>query len=198
MKGISTLFWVALIALPILAVVGNSDPSYNDENDFAEFEDFDADDDFVQVTTQKQDSESAKRAEGKQGGQRVANERNDDFAEIYENDDADDADGIVEEEDSEFEHFTDEEEFEGFNKAETTPPSVDQTTGEPKLTMAKVPLHFRCVSLPYPGRKTFCMSQCLYNFYYHFAQNSLGLVLDGNAGHRWPINVLCKLFRWKE
>lgn len=198
MKGISTLFWVALIALPILAVVGDSDASYGDDNDFAEFEDFDADDDFVQVTTQKQDSESVKRAEGKQGGQRVANERNDDFAEIYENDDADDADGIVEEEDSEFEHFTDEEEFEGFNKAETTPPNVDQTTGEPKLTMAKVPLHFRCVSLPHPGRKTFCMSECLYNCYSNFAQNSLGLILDGNAGNRWPVNVLCKLFRRKE
>lgn len=142
MKRIFALVCVTLIAVPILAAGGQSDPSYGDDNDFAEFDDFDADDDFVQVTTQKQDSESIKRAENKQS---VDNERNDDFAEIYENDDADDADGIVEEEDSEFEHFADEEEFEGFNKAETTPPSVDQTTGEPKLTMAKVPLHFRCV-----------------------------------------------------
>lgn len=143
MKGIFALFCVALIAVPILVAAGNSDPSYGDENDFAEFDDFDADDDFVQVTTQKQDGDSAKRGDGKQSGEKVANEGNDDFAEIYENDDADDADGIVEEEDSEFEHFADEEEFEGFNKADTTPPSVDQTTGEPKLTMAKVPLHFR-------------------------------------------------------
>lgn len=132
MSGIFALFCVVLIAVPTLGAVGNSDPSYGDDSDFAEFEDFDADDDFVQVTTQKQDSESAKQAESK---------------DIYDNDDADDTDdtdGIVEEEDSEFEHFADEEEFEGFNKVDATPPSVDQTTGEPKLTMAQVPLHFRC------------------------------------------------------
>lgn len=148
MKGIFALFWLALVVVPLLAV-DNSDPSYGDENDFAEFDDFDADDDFVQVTTQKQNSESSKRAENKQSGEKVAHQRNDDFAEIYENDDADDADGIVEEEDSEFEHFADEEEFEGFNKADATPPNVDQTTGEPKLTMANVPLHFRYVPLHY-------------------------------------------------
>lgn len=142
MKGIFGFICVALVVVPILATVGDSDPTYGDESDFAEFEDFDADDDFVQVTTQKQDSEP-KRAENKPNRERAANERNDEFTEIYESDDADDADGIVEEEDSEFEHFADEEEFEGFNKAETSPPSVDQTTGEPKLTMAKVPLHFR-------------------------------------------------------
>lgn len=137
MNTIFALICMALITVPIVGA-GHSDPSYSDDNDFAEFDDFDADDDFVQPNTQKQESESTHSKQGDDA-------RNNDFAEIYENDDADDGDGIVEEEDSEFEHFADEEEFEGFTRAETTPPSVDQTTGEPKLTMAKVPLHFRFV-----------------------------------------------------
>lgn len=144
MKGIFVLICVAVIAV---AAVDNSDPAYGDDNDFAEFEDFDADDDFVQATTPKQSSDSPKRTDqAKQNADRAADDSNgnDDFAEAYENDDGDDGDGIVEEEDSEFDHFNDEEEFEGF-KAEPAPPNVDQTTGEPKLTMANVPLHFRCV-----------------------------------------------------
>jgi len=63
--------------------------------------------------------------------------KNDNFQDI--DDENDDDDGVVEEE-SEFEHFRDDEEFEGFSKNEQ---AQHVETGEPKLTMAKVPLHFR-------------------------------------------------------
>jgi Protein of unknown function (DUF1682) len=50
--------------------------------------------------------------------------------------DQDDAeDGIVEDE---FDHFTDNDEFEGFGTASEKPQQ-----GEPKLTMAKIPIHLR-------------------------------------------------------
>lgn len=98
------------------------------DNDFAEFEDFDSEDDFVKVPTDRNEPKGA--ADKANGG-----------APGSFNEDADD-DGVVEDEDSEFDHFADEEEFEGF-KDPSAPPSYDQKTGEPKLTVAKVPLHFR-------------------------------------------------------
>lgn len=103
------------------------------DDDFAEFDDFDVDEEFVQVPAPDKDSEPSTT----QSNERSKNGQNDDF---YDNDEND---GIVEEEDSEFEHFNDEEEFEGFQRNDAPVPSVDQKTGEPKLTMAKVPLHFR-------------------------------------------------------
>lgn len=112
--------------------------SFNDDNDFAEFEDFDSDDDFIEVAapSDKNDGNSkVNRAESAEGT--AGNNQNE-----FQNADNDE-DGLVEDEDSEFDHFADEEEFEGFNKGgESAPPVFDQKTGEPKLTVAKVPLHF--------------------------------------------------------
>lgn len=100
------------------------------DNDFAEFEDFDTDDDFVKVAADRNEpNRKADKAEGASP---------DDNA--FASDDAED-DGVVEDEDS-FDHFNDEEEFEGFSKDSSAPPVFDQKTGEPKLTLAKVPLHF--------------------------------------------------------
>lgn len=100
----------------------------SEDNDFAEFDDFDSDDGFATVSEHSVKNEKANNG---------ANEKNGDFQDIYEENDDDD--GVVEEE-SEFEHFRDDEEFEGFSKNE---PAATVETGEPKLTMAKVPLHFR-------------------------------------------------------
>lgn len=146
MKGYFILVCTLLLVMPLFGQI--QDPSFGDDSsdDFAEFEDFDADDDFVSTSTPKQQdiSDSQGGVAGSRGQKtHDAGDNNDDFANIYENDDNDD-DGIVEEEDNEFEHFKDEEEFEGFSKGEQSLP-VDQKTGEPKLTMAKVPLHFRYV-----------------------------------------------------
>lgn len=93
-----------------------------EDNDFAEFDDFDSDDEFETITEHSVKSEKQSNAGG-------ANERNDNFQDAYEENDDDD--GVVEEE-SEFEHFRDDEEFEGFNKHEQAAPVE---TGEPKLTM---------------------------------------------------------------
>lgn len=105
------------------------------DSDFAEFEDFDTDDDFVKVTGDRNEADRrANSADSTNNGGAASNG-------AFPSDDADD-DGVVEDEDI-FDHFEDEEEFEGFNKESATPPVFDQKTGEPKLTVAKVPLHFR-------------------------------------------------------
>lgn len=120
---------VAIISIVVIRTTVCQSYAEDDENnDFAEFEDFDSDDGFAAVLPS---------GKGESAGD-GSNERNSDFQNAYN--DNDDDDGIVEEE-TEFEHFTDEEEFEGFAKNE--PAAAPVETGEPKLTMAKVPLHFR-------------------------------------------------------
>lgn len=139
---------MCIVALVWPAFGHNQDASFGgDDNDFADFEDFDADDDFVSATPNVESiaNKQSGRGAGGAGQPKSVDANNDDFANIYENDDNDD-DGIVEEEDTEFEHFKDEEEFEGFAKADQGVP-MDTKTGEPKLTMAKVPLHFRLVAI---------------------------------------------------
>ncbi|XP_059619364.1 PAT complex subunit CCDC47 [Phlebotomus argentipes] len=124
--------------LLIVALVGDATWAQQagdfEDNDFAEFEDFD--DDFVTVSP---GAPAAGQASQKKEPEPV----NGDFKEI----DADDGDeAVVEDEESEFEHFHDEEEFEGFPGGEAPPSegaSLDPKAGEPKLTMAKVPMHFR-------------------------------------------------------
>lgn len=101
------------------------------DSDFAEFEDFE-DDEFVKVTSDRNEPDRRANSADSQNA----------AADNFPSDEADD-DGVVEDEDNEFDHFTDEEEFEGFNKDSSSPPVFDQKTGEPKLTVAKVPLHFR-------------------------------------------------------
>lgn len=73
-----------------------------------------------------------------------------DDADFYADDEDDTSDGVVQDEadeDSEFEHFKDDEEFEGFSRPQPASPASPTTggsgQGEPKLTMAKVPMHFR-------------------------------------------------------
>lgn len=110
-----------------------------EDDDFAEFEEFDADDEFEEVPVK------AANQEGRKPSQSAGSFKDDDFPEL--DDSNDDEDGIVED-DNEFEHFQDEEEFEGFagnsDQANSGPnPAENLNNGEPKLTMAKVPLHFR-------------------------------------------------------
>lgn len=132
-------FHVMLGALVVLALLApsslaNDFADDNDENnDFAEFEDFDGDDTgFASVP------ETKPQINVKGSVPNVNSAAADDFQDTFEENDDDD--GVVEE-DTEFEHF-DDEEFEGFAKNEPTEaPAVPM--GEPKLKMADVPLHFR-------------------------------------------------------
>lgn len=91
-----------------------------EDNDFADFEsDFEEDLPAVDVNAQQPPQAKSKPAPKE-------------FA------DADDTeDGIVEDE---FDHFTDNDEFEGFGASEST---EKPAPGEPKLTIAKVPMHLR-------------------------------------------------------
>lgn len=97
-------------------------------DDFADFEDFDDGDAVVSILNEKSDAAQIKNSE--EALPTAADHQ-------YRNDDDDSIDT-----DSEFDHFTDEEEFEGFDKDTPSIPILDQKTGEPKLTVAKVPLHF--------------------------------------------------------
>ncbi|XP_035907384.1 coiled-coil domain-containing protein 47 [Anopheles stephensi] len=128
-----------------------------EDNDFAEFEDFD-DDEFVMGEPHQAGQQAqapAAQGDGRQASEPAkgqaknvpAAQDSEDFMEI--DDDQADDDGIVEDEDSEFEHFQDEEEFEGF--ASTIGDQEEllrqgEPVGkhaEPKLTIPKVPIHFR-------------------------------------------------------
>lgn len=124
MKVFAVALLVLFLAAPILCQANDN----FDDNDFAEFdqefEDEPKTDDWTTADPQKKAKDSN-------------NEAND----FVESDDSDD--GIVEEE---FEHFQDEEEFEGFgSNAEPADEALtpDQKKAEPKLTMAKIPIHFR-------------------------------------------------------
>lgn len=89
--------------------------SFEQDNEFADFEEFE--DEPIEV-------ESPPKVQQKVSGQFV------------ESDDSDD--GIVEDE---FDHFTDKDEFEGFGGSDDD--VKKPAPGEPKLTMTKVPLPFR-------------------------------------------------------
>uniref|UniRef100_A0A182MVL3 PAT complex subunit CCDC47 n=1 Tax=Anopheles culicifacies TaxID=139723 RepID=A0A182MVL3_9DIPT len=149
-----------LLPLAVLAVLCLSTQLVTgqdlEDNDFAEFEDFD-DDEFVMVDPHQAGQQQAQQQQQGAGDGRQANEQgkaqsknvpaSQDSEDFMDDDQADD-DGIVEDEDSEFEHFQDEEEFEGF--ASTIGDHDDLRQGEPvgkhaepKLTIPKVPIHFR-------------------------------------------------------
>ncbi|KAI8121910.1 hypothetical protein FF38_09649 [Lucilia cuprina] len=103
-----------------------------EDNDFAEFEDFDSDDEFVEAPVTV-----------KGEGVPVANEvpvvkEKETINTINVQDDEED--GIVEDED---EFFKDDEEFEGFDGGDIKEDVVDKRAPEPKLTVAKIPMHFR-------------------------------------------------------
>ncbi|XP_011178680.2 PAT complex subunit CCDC47 [Zeugodacus cucurbitae] len=134
---------VALLALGCLVLCGmTSVLAHDEDSDFAEFDDFDTDDEYVESSSttppQAVDDKSAQQAQIPEKPKIVepVASKSDDFK-------TDDDDGIVEDDDNEFEHFQDEEEFEGFDAGESKDIPVDPKTAEPKLTVAKIPMHFR-------------------------------------------------------
>lgn len=96
------------------------------DNEFAEFEEFDAEDeDVAEIVRGKPEKEQAQST-----------------PDIFQTEEDTDDDIMVEDDDNEFEHFQDEEEFEGFADEKIDLKS-DQPVREPKITITKVPLHFR-------------------------------------------------------
>lgn len=116
---------IALIFL-LFGYIHSEKEAIND--DFADFEDFDDGEAVVSILNEESDA-----AHIKNSGDALPTAAD----HQYRNDDDDSIDA-----DSDFDHFTDEEEFEGFDKDTPSAPILDQKTGEPKLTVAKVPLHF--------------------------------------------------------
>ncbi|XP_053610554.1 PAT complex subunit CCDC47 isoform X2 [Plodia interpunctella] len=116
-----TLFSIALLLCGALVTQAYEDSNLEDD-DFAEFEQFEADDE----ATVNDFSEEAKEVPIQKSKEPF--------------DTADAADEILaeEEEDNEFEHFQDPEEFEGLPES-TTPRSSEQ----PKITISKVPITVR-------------------------------------------------------
>ncbi|XP_017784971.1 PREDICTED: coiled-coil domain-containing protein 47 [Nicrophorus vespilloides] len=112
-----------IVFMHVLLVSCSVWANYQDQqdNEFAEFEEFESDDAFVQST----------------GAENLMKEPEPiDADNIFITDD-DDGDIIIND-DSEFEHFQDTEEFEGF--AESREEKIEV---EPKITITKVPIHFR-------------------------------------------------------
>lgn len=100
-----------------------------DDNEFAEFEDFE---DEAEVVVEDQDGDVPAEAEPKPAKtvQQTAS------AAAYDDDEA-----VVETEDDEFDHFTDEDEFEGFGK--DSHPGKGKSHEVTDLKIAKVPIHLR-------------------------------------------------------
>lgn len=131
--------WV-ILGLLVPAALVHCQHGDSDDNDFAEFEEFDVEDDFVAPPAGKPQQQPRPDS-------RDAVVDHDDFPE--DDQVGDTADGVVEDENDEYEHFQDEEEFEGFHgnadedEIPVAPQRGAEAAPEPKLTMAKVPLHFR-------------------------------------------------------
>lgn len=104
-----------------------------EDNDFAEFEDFDSDDEFIEVPPVGGGSPSSSQDIP------VAVTKEKDTVKVQIPSD-DEEDGIVEDED---EFFKDDEEFEGFDGGDVKEETRDKKAPEPKLTVAKIPMHFR-------------------------------------------------------
>lgn len=103
----------------------NLNPEDIEDNDFAEFEDFE--EDSSKTNTHQVIDEKTTEPVILSGNE-----------DVYETD----HDSIVEDEDNEFEHFQDEEEFEGFDSERVGSTKPDEKDA-PKITITKVPLHFR-------------------------------------------------------
>lgn len=120
--------WLVLIHIALVGTSVWASLQYEglSDNEFAEFEEFDAEEDDV-----------ADLVKGKAEKEPVVPN-----TEGFQPDDDGEDDIMVEDDDNEFEHFQDEEEFEGFADEKIDLKS-DQPPREPKITITKVPLHFR-------------------------------------------------------
>ncbi|XP_052803160.1 PAT complex subunit CCDC47-like [Mya arenaria] len=130
------LFVVTVLLLTGLLGVGSkkahSDGDFED-NEFAEFEDFD--DEEEEGTVVEEDAEFPSESESQ--GQAASAGKNDDDDDDEEEED----EGVVETEDDEFDHMMDEEEFIGFDR--DTRAGKGKPHDVPDLKIAKVPIHLR-------------------------------------------------------
>lgn len=161
---------VAIILLVVIALVGHV-CSFEEDNDFADFENFD---DVVEneVPTKEEPKTNTDKLKS---DQKMINEG------VFPDDD--DSDGIVEEE---FDIFTDNDEFENFGSdGQTEAPDTNKRTTEPKLTIAKVPLHFSKNWESYWIEMIFLLGLLVYFINYAMGKNkNLRLVNSWLETHR--------------
>ncbi|XP_069698339.1 PAT complex subunit CCDC47 isoform X2 [Periplaneta americana] len=123
---------VALVLVLLLATQAWCSSHYREDledNEFAEFEDFEEDE---EEPLPKEDDPQAQAAKTRKVEELDEEEEEDE-----------DEDAIVEDDESEFDHFQDEEEFEGFDSERVSSGSKLDDKEAPKITITKVPLHFR-------------------------------------------------------
>ncbi|ALC38839.1 CG17593 [Drosophila busckii] len=125
MRPMFALLLLALLCATVANVNSNGQDEDDADNDFAEF-----DEDFAEAHYDTMTAENADSSKEKVETQKPR---------VVESDEDDD--GLVENED-EFEHFQDEEEFEGYDATDAKEPAVDPKA-VPKLTIPNIPLHFR-------------------------------------------------------
>lgn len=131
MKLIKALY-IALICCAFITLDLTPVSAFEDD-DFAEFEDFDTDDEFMEAP-------AVVNGEGIASSNELPVTKEKESANSLNIQD-DEEDGIVEDED---EFFKDDEEFEGFDNGDAKEEDVeDKRAPEPKLTVAKIPMHFR-------------------------------------------------------
>lgn len=129
MKAIWFLLF-ALFCLSMSYVGSKKHDAFVEDNDFAEFEEFeDEEDGIINDESDEDIQESSKKLSD--------NEEMQEFDEDQEEEDEEDHLG-----DDEFEHLHDEEEFENFDREKDAPKSKSSDK-LPDLQMAKVPLHLR-------------------------------------------------------
>lgn len=114
--------WLRYLLVLLFIVQSGLTNEYQDlsDNEFAEFEDFEVEDDPVISEEQNHHAYASQKSSDEK---------------LLEGDD--DGDVVVDDDDSEFDHFQDVEEFEGFEVKDET------VKTEPKITIAKVPVNFR-------------------------------------------------------
>ncbi|XP_052683697.1 PAT complex subunit CCDC47-like isoform X2 [Crassostrea angulata] len=121
--------WVLLCLLACLTpLTARQQDVEVDDNEFAEFED---EEEFVMETNNEKSEQAA-------GNTNKPTSQDQKSASV---EDPEEEETTVETEDEEFEHFIDEDEFEGFEKDKSQ--SSKSKEGQPELKMADVPVHLR-------------------------------------------------------
>ncbi|XP_049950315.1 PAT complex subunit CCDC47 isoform X3 [Schistocerca serialis cubense] len=103
-----------------------------EDNEFAEFEDFEEDEEEIPLKD-SQETNQVPKAKAPPDHPEIEEEE--------EEEEEEEDEAVVEDDDGEFDHFQDEEEFEGFDTVGQGGKPDDKEA--PKITITKVPLHFR-------------------------------------------------------
>ncbi|XP_071438695.1 PAT complex subunit CCDC47 [Hetaerina americana] len=138
---------ISLLLLVVIVIFSETSAHFRDlDDEFAEFEDFEDEDEDTAGSSAKDPSVMtaslpSRSNGGDQDGSKVQRGGPKDSLEDEDMDEDDEA--VVEDDDGEFDHFQDEEEFEGFDSDRVGGNGKGDSKEAPKITITKVPLHLR-------------------------------------------------------